>query len=200
MGLRTRQGSFLLAAHFVDVLARLGTTRTNGKAAWDEFVPRFMPSYADHSGGLYRGYRGALSHSYSVDGFRFVDTEASRHRHLGVEGGDRVLHLETFLDDLETAWSEFVRRVEEDGEFRDRVLERTRETPLLTVLDDEAGHASVAQSVTRVVAGPTSIGAVQATSGCATTTRASDAWASRYTRRALADRPGPRSRGPPRPA
>jgi hypothetical protein len=62
-------GSFLLAAHFIDVLARLGTTRNDAKAAWDEFIPEFMPEYAEYSEGLYRGLRGALSHSYSVVGF-----------------------------------------------------------------------------------------------------------------------------------
>ena len=127
-------------------------------------MPRFMPRYADYSQELYRGYRGLLSHSYSVRGFGFVDTETYRHRHLRVEGGDRVLHLESFLDDLDQAWSAFVRRVEAEDDFRERVLARTQAAPLLTIVEDEElGHASVAMKTTRVVA--TSFAAAPAASG-----------------------------------
>jgi hypothetical protein len=157
-------GSFLLAAHFIDVLARLARTTSDGKAAWDEFVPDFLESYANYAEGLYRGYRGLLSHSYSVEGFRFVDTERYRHRHLAIESGDCVLHLETFIEDLERAWSKFMCRVEEDDVFRERVLERTRRAPLLTVLDDAPGSASLSHHAIRL-AHPTHWGAAEAASG-----------------------------------
>jgi hypothetical protein len=143
-------GSFLLAAHFIDVLARLSTTQGNAKAAWDEFVPAFMPDYANYSEGLYRGFRGVLSHSYSIDGFRLVDTEAFRPRHLTVERGERVVHLESFIESLDVAWAEFVNRVENDDDFRERVLGRTRQAPLMTLLEDP-GAASVAHSPTTAV-------------------------------------------------
>jgi hypothetical protein len=161
-------GSFLLAAHFIDVLARLGRTRSDGKAAWDEFIPAFLPGYAVYAEKLYRGYRGMLAHSYSVDGFRFVDTEAYRRRHLTEENGERVLHLETFIEDLDSAWAAFVRRVEEDSDFRQRVLVRTRQAPLVTLLQGETGHASVAHNKTAIAThfGPIAIGdAAQAASG-----------------------------------
>jgi hypothetical protein len=144
-------GTFILAAHFIDVLARLAKRkRGDGKAAWDEFVPIFMPDYVGHSDALYRGYRGALSHQYSARGVRFVDTEEYRHRHWTVEGGDRVLHLETFLEQVDAAWAKFVAKVEAEDDFRERVLDRVRVAPLLTVVYDEIGSASVATGFTTV--------------------------------------------------
>src|SRR5688572_22201532 len=73
-------GSFILAGALIEALAGLAYSRSteNSKAAWDEFVPVFLPRYDGHAEELYRGYRGALSHWYSVDGFRLVDGTANK--------------------------------------------------------------------------------------------------------------------------
>jgi hypothetical protein len=90
-------GAFLLAAHFIDALARLSTTQSNAKAAWDEFVPAFLPAYSSACEELYRSYRGPLAHRYSLKGFRLVDGEHYRDRHWTIEEGERVLHLESLM-------------------------------------------------------------------------------------------------------
>jgi hypothetical protein len=137
-------GAFILAAHLIDALARLSTRRGDGKAAWDEFVPAFLPAYSAACEELYRSYRGLLSHRYSLKGFRLVDGEHYRHRHWAVEDGERVLHLESFVEDLDQAWSEFSAKLGRDVQFRERVLERAREDPPLSVLESPAGTASAA--------------------------------------------------------
>jgi hypothetical protein len=143
-------GAFILAAHFIDALARLSKKKGDGKAAWDEFVPAFLPAYAGEAAKLYRFYRGKLSHQYSLRDFRLVDGEDYRHRHWALENGDRVLHLESFIEDLERAWSHFSEKLDQDAQFRERVLERAREDPPLTIVQDQAGTASAASSLTRL--------------------------------------------------
>jgi hypothetical protein len=59
-------GAFILAAHLIDTLALLSTTRGDGKAAWDQFVPAFLPAYSGAAEELYRSHRGSLSHRYSL--------------------------------------------------------------------------------------------------------------------------------------
>jgi hypothetical protein len=76
-----------------------------------------------------------------------------------------VLHLESFIEDLGAAWVEFVRRVEEDAQFRERVLARTRQAPLMALLGDDTGSASVAHTRTTVVGTYFSSDAAQAASG-----------------------------------
>jgi hypothetical protein len=139
-------GAFLLAANFIDALARLSTTQSNAKAAWDEFVSAFLPGYTDAREELYRYYRGSLAHQYSLKGFRLVDGEHYRHRHWTIEEGDRVLHLESFIEDLDNAWSAFSEKLGRDVQFRERVLERAREDPPLSVHESAAGTASAATS------------------------------------------------------
>jgi hypothetical protein len=139
-------GAFILAAHFIDTLALLSTTRRDGKAAWDQFIPAFLPSYSGAAEELYRSYRGSLSHRYSLKGFRLVDGEHYSHRHWTIEEGERVLHLETFIADLEQAWPAFSAKLDRDVQFRARVLGRAREDPPLSVHESAAGTASAATS------------------------------------------------------
>jgi hypothetical protein len=141
-------GAFILAAHLIDALACLSTTQSNDKAAWDEFVPAFLPAYSSASEELYRSYRGLLSHRYSLKGFRLVDGEDYRDRHWTIEEGERVLHLESFIEDLEDAWSEFSAKLGRDVQFRERVVGRARENPPLSVLESPTGTASAAFSLT----------------------------------------------------
>jgi hypothetical protein len=83
-------GAFILAGNLLDVLARLAHSNAgekNAKAAWDEFVPVYLPAYEGSAELLYRGFRGAISHNYSLDGIRLVDGPEYGHRHWTVEQG-----------------------------------------------------------------------------------------------------------------
>ena len=82
-------GSFILAGALIEALAGLAHSRSteNSKAAWDEFVPVFLPRYDGHAEDLYRGYRGALSHSYSVDDVLFRRRDRRRTPALDDRGG-----------------------------------------------------------------------------------------------------------------
>jgi hypothetical protein len=101
----------------IDVLARLvysKPTEKNASAAWDEFVPRYLPRYAGHANALYRGFRSAISHNYSLGDLRLTDGSTNALRHWTTEEGELVLHLESFIDDLDTAWQKFYVDVESD--------------------------------------------------------------------------------------
>jgi hypothetical protein len=126
-------GAFILAAHLIDTLARLAATRAKGRPAWEEFIPKYMTRYSGAVYLLYQGFRNMSSHHYSADGIRFVDKEENRHRHWTVESSERVLHLESFIEDLDVAWEMFWRDVMEKDDLRDRVLARARQRPLLGV-------------------------------------------------------------------
>jgi hypothetical protein len=125
-------GAFILGAHFIDTLAGLARTKGDGRAAWDEFVPRYLPRYTGHVYLLYKGFRGATSHHYSAEGIRFVQGESNAPRHWTEEEGERVLHLETFIKDLEAGWEKFFADLE-DEDFRTRVVDRAREKPPLGI-------------------------------------------------------------------
>jgi hypothetical protein len=127
-------GAFLLGAHFIDVLASLYSDRNDGAARWFAFVKTYLPQYDGAAETLYRGYRGALSHHYSADGIRFVDKESNRGRHWATEAGDRALHLETFIGELEAAFEGFYEDLCADDGLRDRVLEKVKERPLLGIV------------------------------------------------------------------
>jgi hypothetical protein len=140
-----KMGVFVLGAQFIDAVARLAysRTKTNAKAAWDEFVPKYLPRYENLAELMYRGYRGKTSHNYSARGVRFTDGEVNRDRHLRLEEGDVVLHLESFVDDLEVAWDRFYADVRVDEDMRRRVLQRARENPPLGIVGGEPVQASV---------------------------------------------------------
>jgi hypothetical protein len=145
-------GAFILGANLIDVLARLACSKTsdNGRAAWDEFVLEYLKRYDGHANTLYKGFRGAVSHNYSLDGIRLTDGPEYSDRHWTIEEGERVLHLETFVEDLESAFEAFCERVEGNAELRERVLGRVRNRPLLGVVggDDGRASASLATSIT----------------------------------------------------
>jgi hypothetical protein len=129
-------GAFILAASLIDALARLAYSRRaeNARAAWDEFVPAYLRRYDGHAHVLYRGFRSAVSHNYSLDGIRLTDGPAHADRYWRVEEGERVLHLETFVVDLERAFDTFIARLERDEALRHRVLDRVRGRPLLGIV------------------------------------------------------------------
>lgn len=132
-----KMGVFVLGAQFVDTLARLaypGKTTSNGEAAWREFVPKYLPAYSEFWDLMYSGFRGKTTHNYSAKGIRFTDGEVFRKRHLGIEEGDRVLHLESFAEELTEAFEQFCHDLEADDLLRARVFERTRVDPLLTIV------------------------------------------------------------------
>ena len=136
-------GAFILGANFVDVLARLSATKNDGKAAWDEFVRSYLPRFAASAELLYRGFRGALSHHYSADGIRLVDGDINRLRHWTEEDGERVLHLESFIEDLTEAWRKLYADVQQDQVLQQRLLARARLKPPIAVLGGEPVEASV---------------------------------------------------------
>jgi hypothetical protein len=132
-------GAFILAGNLLDVLARLAYSKPgekNAKAAWDEFVPVYLPAYEGSAELLYRGFRSAISHNYSLDGIRLVDGRDYGHRHWTVEQGERVLHLETFVADLRAAFDALYEKLHSDPVLRQRVLARTGKRPLLGIVGD----------------------------------------------------------------
>jgi hypothetical protein len=145
-----KMGVFLLGAQFIDQLARLaysGKTTSNGEAAWREFIPRYLPAYRDFWDVMYSGFRGKTTHNYSAKAVRFTDGEVFRARHLEIEQGDRVLHLESFVEELTAAFEQLCRDIEADGELRARVFGRTRANPLLTIVGGGVPAASVAHPI-----------------------------------------------------
>jgi hypothetical protein len=139
-------GAFLLAAHLIDTLAGFYSSRGDGKARWDEFTKALMPRYRSRGELLYRGYRGPLSHHYSLNGVRLVDARPDRH--LRVEAGELVLNLEDLVDDLGAALNAFFEEAERDEVLLRRVLERTGQRPTLAILEgvEPAESASVAHT------------------------------------------------------
>jgi hypothetical protein len=136
-------GAFILGAHFIDTIARLASTKRKGRPAWEEFVPKYLPRYTGYAYALYSGFRGATSHHYSADGIRFVDKEINRLRHWTEEEGERVLHLEAFIEDIEQACTRFFSDLESDEALRAGVLARARARAPLGVRGGEPVRAAV---------------------------------------------------------
>lgn len=129
-------GAFILAANLIDVLARLAYSKPkkNDRGAWEEFVPDYLPPYGDFAYPLYRDFRSALSHNYSLNDMRLVDGPEQEYRHGGSESGHRVLHLESFIEEVQAAVDRFFERVRADEALRERVLSRARERPPLGIV------------------------------------------------------------------
>jgi hypothetical protein len=129
-------GSFLLAAHLIDALAGLTYSepwdRTPGVAAWQEFCHRFLPAYEPFAGQLYTGFRSALSHGYSLVGFNLMSQEVNRDRHLTIgEDRRRILHLESFIEDIEAAFATLSAALSTDDGLRRAVVPRIAARPLM---------------------------------------------------------------------
>lgn len=155
-------GAFILAAHVLDTLARLTKEAGTGADAWSQFVKRYLRRYAGFARLLEDGFRNAVSHNYSTRGIRFVDGPDYAARHWTVEGSDRVLHFETFIDELERAYDEFEQNLIQDAPLRKRVLARARQNPPMSLIQDPA-PASTAKSL--VSAGATSFAPAQSATG-----------------------------------
>jgi hypothetical protein len=148
-------GAFILAAHVIDTLAGLVKEKGRGADAWTQFVSRYLPRYDGEARLLEDGYRNATSHNYSARGIRFVDGAEYAPRHWTVESGERVLHFETFLTDLEDAYDLFGRDLVRDEKLRNRVLERARLNPPLGIVHEPV-PPSLAQMIAEAHAGATS--------------------------------------------
>jgi len=157
-------GAFILAAHVIDTLAGLTKEKGVGADAWSQFVSRYLPRYNGHARLLEDGFRNATSHNYSARGIRFVDGPEYAARHWTMEGGDRVLHFETFIDDLGSAYDLFEQNLLTDAALRERVLSRARQNPPLGVVRHPA-PASLAQNLAMLQAGATSFAPAHAASG-----------------------------------
>lgn len=141
-------GAFILGANLIDVLARLAYSKPaeNGRAAWAEFIPVYLDRYETHADALYTGFRCAISHNYSLGRLRLTDGAAYSGRHWEIEEGERVLHLESFVDDLDRGFAKFIDGLEQDHELRDRVLARIRHRPLLGIVGGSEAVPSASAS------------------------------------------------------
>jgi hypothetical protein len=159
-----RVGAFILGAHLIDTMAGLTYSiawQTNpGPEAWDEFIERFMPQYQGHSKSLYKGFRCAISHRYSLEGIRLTHGPTERDRHWQEEDGHRILHLETFIDELEAALAAVYEQAHH-AELRNRIVPRVARSPLLGLIPPTAS-ARAASGASYDDAYPTATGPVLA--------------------------------------
>jgi hypothetical protein len=141
-------GAFILAANLVDVLARLAYSRKtdNGRSAWEEFIPSYLPRYHDFAEKLYRNFRCAISHNYSLIDIRLTDGPEQAYRHWTVEEGERVLHLESFVEELDSAITELFRQLQDDDGLRGRVLGRAADRPPLGIVGPNTGFPTASGS------------------------------------------------------
>jgi hypothetical protein len=158
-------GAFILAAHLIDTLALLTHAKGQGSDAWTQLIGRYLTRYTGSAKLLEDGLRNATSHNYSTRGLRLVDGADYAGRHWTTEAGDRVLHLETFLDELERAYDAFEKDLRNDASLRQCVLDRARLNPPLGIVH-EPSSASVGRSSTIAqVVGATSYSGAHAATG-----------------------------------
>lgn len=105
-------------------------------------MPDYLPRYGDSAYALYRDFRSALSHNYSLRDMRLVDGPEQAYRHWGLESGHRVLHLESFAEEVEAALDRFFENLGADAALRERVLRRARERPPLGIVGPDTPTAA----------------------------------------------------------
>jgi hypothetical protein len=147
--------AFLNAAQWLDVVARLHAGQVRGKkppdgaSAWRGFFKAYLPQYQGQGEKLYQEYRCRMSHQFAIEGFRL--TEHHPEHHWSLDGDIRLLHLDTFLKDLDAAYKSFRADLERDAALRRRVLERMRALPPIRIVQHHP-QAPVATSWASAIA------------------------------------------------
>lgn len=160
--------AFVLCGTWLDYTARLHAGRIPGKQqptgadAWRGFFKAYLHEYRDYWEKFYNGFRSKLSHHFAVVGFRL--THHNPEHHWTPEGEDRLLHLGTFIAQLERAYKQFRSDLERNAALRRRVLERFRELPPISV-GTHRPDSSVATSWTSIPASFSTGSAAIAASG-----------------------------------
>lgn len=139
-----RMGTFILCAAFLDALSltySAGIKVANGKRGkWARFMHDFLGEKYEPIWDSYDTFRNRLLHNYSATGIAFTHGAEQATLHLGpIQGGGVMLHRETFVRDVVSAFEEFAKAVRADGALRRRVFEHFKKYPpmgLVMVLTD----------------------------------------------------------------
>ena len=184
-----RMGTFTLCAAFIDALSLAYSAKVPPKDLGDKWAAFMERYFGEEYRPVWRSYgtlRSRLLHNYTAPGLGFThgDSENESRRHLKREDGLWMLHRESFVADVSTAFEKFYEDVREDDDLGARVLRHLDTHPPMGVWETSAPAdrtTSIGYSTTRLNVSANSASAAPAVNA-----------PNRSMRRAKRDRP----RGP----
>jgi hypothetical protein len=111
---------FILCSCFIDQLSGFIYNTDGVKKRYIKFVNEYLPAYQSEE--LYEDLRNKLVHNYSVGKFYGL-TKGQKDLHLNKQNGILIINLENFIDDLNSAFEQFISSVQKDKNIRKNVIE-----------------------------------------------------------------------------
>ena len=127
---RCMLGAVILTACFIDYLSLLRAIVLDNKSKlskrYIDFVQEYLNIYPAKE--LYHSLRGDLVHAYTGQGcFCYVDGTAVAHFKQTVPGGKIIINVETFVEDVKRAFTDFRERVMCNSEYVRRIGDACRD-------------------------------------------------------------------------
>lgn len=129
---KSLMGAFILASCFIDYLAgfRYGKRETKRKD-YTDFITEYLPEY--NAKNLYSDLRCKLVHNYSEGGsYSLTDSQPALHLKKNTIS-KTVLNLQDFINDLEKAYNQYFKELEEKEQLQWLAFKRFKSTGLLSV-------------------------------------------------------------------
>ena len=129
-----RMGTFIMCVAFLDALSLAYSADVkvpNGdRGKWKRFMERYLGEPYEPIWDSYDGLRSKLLHNYSARGIAFSSSSELEGTHLRrTHEGFLILHRESFVNDVVTAFEAFAADVRADAELRARVFKHAERYP-----------------------------------------------------------------------
>ena len=123
---------FVLLSCFIDYLSGYysGSKKTT-KRYFLEFCERYLPRY--DANVLYKDIRCKLVHQYT-EPRSLIFSDSSKREHLGKYQDRLIMDLDTFIEDIESAWLEYRSDIMKDEQIYKKALKRYLENGTLNKL------------------------------------------------------------------
>jgi hypothetical protein len=120
-------GTFTLCVAFFDALSLTYSADRKvkgGKAGkWERFLRDYLGEPYRDLWDSYSNFRSKLLHNYGATGIAFTHGPDTKHLHLTkTSHGEVILHRESFVADVDAAFTAFYDDVERDDDLRARAL------------------------------------------------------------------------------
>lgn len=123
---RAMVGALILAVCAIDTRGSLLAGKGGSNKTFKDFAARYLPRCEEYTDDVYDGMRNRLVHNYSSRGFVYTDGNPELHL-IKTRGGDLILNVESFVEDVQRAAEAYIADLEEDAELYRKYIKRTKD-------------------------------------------------------------------------
>jgi len=120
--------AFILSSCFIDYMAGFLCGGKTGNQEYKDFVREYLKQY--DADDLWLSLRCKLVHNYSEGGAYWLKSNQPQ-LHRTVVNDKTIINIENFIDDLESAFHQFMQDIQNDLSLQENAIKRYRKLGLL---------------------------------------------------------------------